>query len=161
MAELNVRRKQCPRCGKTKTSSAFAKCLSKKDGLQANCKRCRKAICRRWNISDEGRAYYNAYAKSDKGRAQRAAHARTPKAKARVTRYKASRRGTGEFEARAAVNHAVEKGRMPRARTLRCRHCGKQAHSYHHHKGYAVEHHLDVIPLCHQCHWNEHHPNRL
>ena len=30
--------------------------------------------------------------------------------------------------------------------------CGKQGEQYHHHKGYAPEHRLDVVPICRKCH---------
>lgn len=53
---------------------------------------------------------------------------------------------------RNAVHHRVENGVMPPASDLACTHCGKQAEQYHHHKGYAFENRLDVIPLCIPCH---------
>lgn len=54
--------------------------------------------------------------------------------------------------ARQAVRHEVKMGRMPKAIELPCNHCEDQATQYHHHKGYAEEFKLDVIPLCRDCH---------
>lgn len=34
--------KKCYSCGETKPKSEFARCKTKKDGLQSNCKHCRK-----------------------------------------------------------------------------------------------------------------------
>ena len=33
--------------------------------------------------------------------------------------------------------------------------CGKAADGYHHHKGYAFENWLDVMPMCRECHERE------
>lgn len=53
--------------------------------------------------------------------------------------------------ARAAVNNAVQSGKMIPAKDLICE-CGAQALEYHHHKGYAPEHHFDVVAVCKTCH---------
>lgn len=55
-------------------------------------------------------------------------------------------------QARIAVMHAVSRGKLPRVKTLACARCGQPAKEYHHHKGYAQEHWLDVEPLCKKCH---------
>jgi hypothetical protein len=54
--------------------------------------------------------------------------------------------------ARAAVNQAVRRGKLPRVKTLQCVECGGQAEEYHHHISHKREHYLDVIPLCKTCH---------
>lgn len=55
--------------------------------------------------------------------------------------------------ARVKVKTEVQAGRLPKVSTLRCSACNwKQAKVYHHHLGYAPEHQLDVVPLCHPCH---------
>jgi hypothetical protein len=52
-----------------------------------------------------------------------------------------------------AVKRAVQAGKLPPVKTLICAHCKiRQADNYHHHKGYAKEHWLDVKPLCYFCH---------
>lgn len=56
-------------------------------------------------------------------------------------------------KAHNAVSTAVRYGKMPHVSTLKCQECGKQAQCYHHHKGYAEKHWLDVVPLCNKCHW--------
>jgi hypothetical protein len=50
----------------------------------------------------------------------------------------------------------IKQGKLPPVTTLACVKCGKQAKHYHHHKGYAPEHKVDVIPLCVLCHRLEH-----
>lgn len=51
-----------------------------------------------------------------------------------------------------AVAAAVKRGDLPRIRTRWCFDCMRQARIYHHHRGYAPEHLLDVIPVCYDCH---------
>ena len=46
-------------------------------------------------------------------------------------------------------------GRLPRPRDVACTGCGAQAAEYHHHKGYAPEHRLDVVAVCRSCHRRE------
>ena len=58
--------------------------------------------------------------------------------------------------AKNAVNYAVISGKLPRPDTLLCHYCPKPAQQYHHHKGYAKEHWLDVVPVCIRCHYNLH-----
>lgn len=67
-------------------------------------------------------------------------------------RYKVKATAAGMTAARNAVNNAVKKGELPRVSTLPCSKCGKPATGYHHHKGYAKEHRLSVIPTCNKCH---------
>lgn len=40
--------KQCKTCGETKPKSEFYKNKSRKDGLQSQCKSCKKLIARKW-----------------------------------------------------------------------------------------------------------------
>jgi hypothetical protein len=60
--------------------------------------------------------------------------------------------------ARYRVNHLVATGRLPHPNTLPCADCGHacapggRRHEYDHHKGYSVEHHLDVEAVCTLCH---------
>lgn len=65
-----------------------------------------------------------------------------------------------KVQARQAVNRDVKTGRRPHPDTFHCVRCGHKGsdrrHEYHHHMGYAAEHHLDVIPLCTTCHHEEH-----
>lgn len=57
-----------------------------------------------------------------------------------------------KYKARNKVASAIKRGLLPRASMLTCHTCGQPADSYHHHKGYAPENSLDVIPLCWACH---------
>lgn len=59
--------------------------------------------------------------------------------------------------ARQAVQYAIKIGKLPKVSTLFCVPCFSNirleaAKQYHHHKGYAPEHQLDVIPVCIPCH---------
>lgn len=56
------------------------------------------------------------------------------------------------YLARLAVRLAVLRGELPPVKTLQCSNCPNSARDYHHHRGYAQEHWLDVIPVCRHCH---------
>lgn len=58
--------------------------------------------------------------------------------------------------AHAAVRSAIVTGDLKPLRRQRCRDCGERAASYHHHKGYAPDHWLTVMPLCGPCHGRRH-----
>lgn len=59
-------------------------------------------------------------------------------------------------DAHHAVEFAILDGRI--TRPLCCSDCGKSGDvEAHHHRGYAPEHHLDVIWLCTVCHGARHH----
>jgi hypothetical protein len=61
-------------------------------------------------------------------------------------------------QARQRINVEVRTGRRPHPNSLPCADCGhvwsegEQRHEYDHHKGYAPEHHLEVEPVCVDCH---------
>ena len=61
--------------------------------------------------------------------------------------------------ARHAVNNAIASRRL--LKPVSCAHCGevRKVHG-HHHAGYEIEHVLDVIWLCHDCH-KEQHPKKF
>jgi hypothetical protein len=50
--------------------------------------------------------------------------------------------------ARNAVKLAISRGFLVSASTLICHVCGQAAEHWHHHKGYAKENLLEVIPVC-------------
>lgn len=63
----------------------------------------------------------------------------------------------GFANAANVVRHAVDRGDFPPVWTMVCEHCQEaQAMHWHHHKGYADEHLLDVIALCVACHGKAH-----
>lgn len=74
------------------------------------------------------------------------------KARMKATRERRKAKNPQKYAAYKAVGKAVAAGQLPRAMALKCEHCGKPAQGYHHHKGYAPEHALDVVPLCDKCH---------
>lgn len=61
-------------------------------------------------------------------------------------------------QARQRINVEVRTGYRCHPNELPCSDCGHQwhdgerRHEFHHHLGYAAEHHLDVIALCTACH---------
>ena len=63
-------------------------------------------------------------------------------------------------QARRRINHLVDIGLMPRPSTLICIKCNgyndSKRNEYHHHNGYGVDHHEDVIVLCSSCHAGSH-----
>lgn len=66
------------------------------------------------------------------------------------------------LQARKRVNSNVRSGKLPKPNDVPCNGCGHihskpgdRRHEYHHHLGYAAEHHLSVISLCAVCHKKE------
>lgn len=61
-------------------------------------------------------------------------------------------------QARQRINVEVRTGYRPHPNTLPCADCGhvwqlgERRHEYDHHRGYASEHHYDVIAVCTTCH---------
>ena len=62
--------------------------------------------------------------------------------------------------ARQRINVEVRMGRRVHPNTLVCIECGhlgtERRHEYHHHLGYAAEHHHDVVAICTTCHAKQH-----
>src|SRR5262245_44000112 len=61
-----------------------------------------------------------------------------------------------QLSAYRAVAQALTAGRLPPVETLACASCGRPAQAYHHHRGYARAHWLEVAPLCDHCHARAH-----
>lgn len=133
--------KRCPRCKAVKPVAEFSKNRASRDGLLARCKSC-------------DRAKGALYEKSNKGRAARRRYSATPAGRVADTKTKRSYRQRHPIRERArqCVTYAIKTGRIPPAKRLICRHCFALADGYHHHRGYAEENQLDVIPLCRRCH---------
>lgn len=61
-------------------------------------------------------------------------------------------------QARHRVNYLVRHGRLQHPNDRPCVDCGhawthgERRHEYDHHLGYSAEHHLDVEPVCTECH---------
>lgn len=139
MAEAVVPLKRCTTCKNTKPVTEFCRDASRWDGLDPHCKPCRRAASRRYGRSEAGKAAQTRYAGTTLGKTRR-------------RRYDTSLVGTARLRARQAVRSKINEGKLPYARTLKCAHCGQQAHSWHHHLGYEPQHRLAVIPLCRTCH---------
>lgn len=122
-------RKRCLSCGFFLVFEMFHKHSGRKSGLNDNCKTCVRSKQKEWQKNP-----------------------RTTETRKRTARAYQGRLPAEVKKARRAVYNAVIAGKMPRAKQLKCTECGQQASSYHHHKGYAKEVALDVIPLCGICH---------
>lgn len=120
---------------------------------------------KRYNQSKKGREANICYKQSKKGKGSNKHYAQSKKGKATHNRYKRSKKGQEatkryhlrypeKHKAHDAIVYAIKKGKLPRPDTKLCHYCPKPAQEYHHHKGYAQEHWLDVIPVCIDCHNN-------
>lgn len=133
--------KKCSRCGKTKPLSEFSKNASKKGGHNSVCRECTAVSGRQWYEANKEltRSRAREWRKENRegyGAAQKRHRAKYPE----------------KIKARRVVQYAVHLGKLPRVASLKCFHCENQAQHYHHHKGYAKEHWLDVVPVCSPCH---------
>ena len=140
-----IQSKFCRKCSQVKQLSEFYKERSGKDGHRNQCKVCIRLEARQKRKSPEGNSYQKRYNKQ---------YQRTEKYKQWHLEYKRNHRE--KIIAQIAVSIAVRAGKLPRVSTLKCSNCPKQASHYHHHKGYASENHLKVIPVCTSCHKNLH-----
>jgi len=102
------------------------------------------------------------YDKTEKGKAQALKNRQKwIKEKGKEYQRNAVQQNLNQYKAYQSVRTAIEKGELPKPSTLPCKFCFDDAHlksaeEYHHHKGYAREHWLDVIPLCKKCHSSYH-----
>jgi hypothetical protein len=63
-------------------------------------------------------------------------------------------------QAQARISYLLRIGKLKHANAYSCNKCGHKyqgdvKHEWHHHKGYAVQYHEDVIALCKRCHREE------
>lgn len=70
----------------------------------------------------------------------------------RPGRRKAPERAGDIKQARDRVAYLVKIGKIRPAKKLACVKCEHKAAEYHHHNGYGIGHHEEVIPLCKTCH---------
>lgn len=136
--------KRCWKCKQTQFISEFYRDKSRKDGFQPVCNTCHKARRKTAKYKAVKKAYQERYRQTESAKICY----RQCAAKQRV-------KFPERIKATNAVGRAVKTERLPRADTLKCS-CGEQAKEYHHHKGYAKEHWLDVVPKCKQCHVDIH-----
>lgn len=124
-------------------------------------------ICRRWLAIDdfnrEASRGDGVHPKCKRCQSEVAKNAYTAKPRPQGRRFTPARDGD-VFQARGRVNHLVKIGLLPDPQTLPCSACaakGSSRHEYHHHFGYAAEHHESVVVLCSACHSKHHfNPNR-
>lgn len=113
-----------------------------------------KAKIKRYNKSKNGKAAKKRYDQSEKGKATRKSYTQSDKRRkaqaAAIKQYKI--RHPERIKAKNVVEKAIRKGQLPRPDSLPCHYCPAQAKEYHHYKGYAPEHWLDVVPVCIKCH---------
>lgn len=146
-----LRTKICTQCRTQKPLTDFYRQPAGVCGVMSKCRACFDERQHRWNQSEAGRASASrriqVVSREDWRRRAQLHRARHP----------------DHYLARMAVNRAIAKGRLTRPAS--CSRCGAdgsrcdckvEIHA-HHHLGYAREHWLDVIWLCHRCHENEHH----
>lgn len=132
--------KKCCACKQVKPISEFCPNRARKDGHQTDCKICHRKGGKKYRQTELGRAMQKRYDRSKKGKIRHVRYAK---------KYKAAH--PEQVKAKTAVREAIRKGQLPPIHTQKCT-CSKQAKDYHHHKGYAPEHWLNVIPLCKKCH---------
>lgn len=159
--------KQCVRCLEVKDTTEFPANKRNKDGLQGTCRECfnerqrayykrgGKAVQESYRSTERGnQTYMDAkvnYEKSDKGIRTRLNQKESKrKSIPRVQRSEENRKQ--QDAARNAVNGKIRLGHLQNAKSYPCYICGKPAQEYHHHKGYAKENFLDIMPVCIRCH---------
>ena len=135
-ARLRAGLKNCWRCRRWLALRYFARDRTRGDGRNPSTKSCR-----------------NAYVSG-----RRFCKKRVSKLGARFSRA----RDGDKAQARKRVNMLAERGLRPHPSSLPCSSCGTgpedsgRRHEFHHHNGYGVEHHEDVVVLCSKCHASEH-----
>lgn len=100
-----------------------------------------KITNKRWQQSEKCKKYHKNYQQTEKYKQIQ---------KESIAKYR--KKYPERVKAHQIVNDAIKAGKLPRPDTLQCHYCPAQAKDYHHHKGYAPEHWLDVVPACRKCH---------
>jgi len=171
--------KTCCRCKINKELNEFVKSKRMKDGFSNRCKSCHRIAsiesCRN-NPHGRKKAHQKYYQTHKQEHIQKCIEwAKRNPQKVKEIRLRCRRNLTDDqikklnecrkkstkqqrqkfpdkYKARNKVNNAVAKKKIPKVTTLQCIDCGSPAKQYHHHKGYDVEHWLDVVPMCISCH---------
>ena len=146
--------KRCSHCKQVKPLFEFHKNQASKDGRQNQCKICMKESVKKYDNNPKGKATAKRYRQSERGQYTRKIHNQSEAGKRSHKQSYCKYRNQSPYciKANCALNYAVSIGKLPRVSSLQCSYCPKQAEQYHHHKGYAREHWLDVIPVCISCH---------
>lgn len=137
--------KQCSKCKEWKSESEFKGRKDTKDRLQYYCRICdtraSKIPVKKWKETLAG-----------KESAKRTLQKYREKGKHVPIERAYRKNNPDKIKARNAINGKIRRGKFPHISTQRCNKCNDPAYEYHHYLGYAPEHRLDVIPLCHNCH---------
>lgn len=159
--------KSCNKCKLPKTPTEFSKSKQMKGGYRNDCKICQSKYQKEYNQTEKGRKAQKKgqkrYRQTEKCKIRNRRYNQSQKRKLARKRYQITEKykltrknwhiqNPQYKKALNAICCAVKVDKLPRINTLPCHYCGEQAEQYHHHKGYAPEHRLDVIPLCKQCH---------
>lgn len=132
--KIKIGEKWCFRCRKWHPINDFGRDKHRFDGLASSCLIARKAI------------YNQTYQPIPPERRKPMGPAPYPC------------RNGDKKQARSKVNHAVQKGNIPKPNDLPCTDCGhiwtdgERRHEYDHARGYESESHFDIEPVCTLCH---------
>lgn len=154
--------KRCYKCKQIKPLLEFHKNQTRKDGHANQCKTCCLKYQKKYRQTEHGKATQKLYFQSEKGKAAkrkaRIRYFKTERGKSMLKEYRIQ--NPKQEKAKHAVSSAIRAGKLPRPDTLQC-HCGpEKAEQYHHHKGYAPENWLNVVPVCINCHKKIHQEKR-
>ena len=147
--------KFCPKCKLLKNKEEFGKLKSSKDSFSYWCKKCLREKMNSWIANNREKVNRNAakYRRTEKGKATKKRYYNSEKGQQAYRRYNYKR--TNQTQARRAVNHAVQDGKLQKVNTQTCIMNTKDCEGrmeYHHYKGYDKKFWLDVIPLCRKHH---------
>lgn len=156
--------KTCWGCKNAKPFEAFSKCSSSKDGHQKLCKAClsKYNAARNYAPVEDGEKtcpkcqqtlHVSAFGAHKRHRDGRQTVCKKCAAVQCHAYWSSSEERKWKHKARAKVRSEVRAGRM---KPQPCAKCGAARAQAHHHKGYAIEHWLDVEWLCIDCHSKEH-----
>lgn len=147
--------KVCGKCLEQKPSSEFYRDRHRSDGITWSCKACSKAAHKAYVQTDAGKASIRRHLDSGKRRESTRRWEKTDSGKEIVRKIYCNKLASGKIAAHSAVRKALKTGRLHRK--LICSECFCHGPTnFHHHKGYAKEHRLDVVELCAGCHSEEH-----
>jgi len=144
--------KTCKKCDQTKSIELFGKASGGR--RRTWCKDCLNEYAKSYHVK---RCEIDPSYKERSNRRASAWAKRNPEKRALIARKRNLREKDlcpEKVKARALVNQRVRFKRMPKASSLNCFSCGKQAKHYHHHMGYEWENRYNVVPVCLACHAN-------
>lgn len=151
--------KRCSMCGESKPLEDFYRDRREATGRSSRCKPCAKAYARAWQEANPERkqAIETRWRKRNPERKKAIARNWAAENPAVIKRYHDSDHGRHpeKREARVALGHAVESGRL--VKPARCEDCGELTESrrlHGHHEDYSKP--LTVEWLCATCHKKRH-----